>query len=124
MSVLQRMCQSDDHTHNLFFSFRIQFLYGTAPPNKNTKFGLSAGNLEVRVDLEKDEFITELVLDFTMAKPFLTRVFTKTNLGKTFGPLGGRGAQRFTFNGNKLMFIEGRSGNVVNQLTGYFDKCV
>ena len=102
----------------------MQFIYGTPPPTKDTILGYTdSGTYQVRVTLGKDEVIQEMVLDFTQGKPFLTRIIVQTNV-RQFGPFGGEGTQRFTLRGNKLMFVEGLSGPLVNQLTGYFDKCV
>ena len=102
----------------------MQFLYGTSQPSKDTILGYTdSGTYQVRVTLGKDEVIQDMVLDFTQGKPFLTRIIVQTNV-RQFGPFGGEGTQRFTIRGNKLMFVEGQSGPLVNQLTGYFEKCV
>ncbi len=108
---------------SLLLSFRLQFSYGTSPATENTKFGYTDSGYQVQVTLVKDEFIQELNLDFTLGKPFLTRVLVKTNL-RTLGPYGGEGGQTFIVRGNRLMYLDGMSGALINQLTAFFDRCL
>ena len=76
----------------------------------------------MQVTLVSNEYIQDIDLDFTIGKPFLTRLVLKTNL-RTLGPYGGEGGQRFSLSGSKLMYVDGRAGPLVNQLTLYFEKC-
>ena len=101
---------------------RLQFSYGTDPIATGDKLGFTDSGLQVKVTMMKDEYIQEMSLDFTSTKPFLTRLFVKSNL-RIYGPFGGHGAQKFDVKGSKLMFVEGKSGPLVDQLTFYFDKC-
>ena len=101
----------------------MQFMYGSSQGSKDTQFGnTESGTFQIQVKLSKDEYIQELVLDFTIGKPFLTRVYVQTNV-RDFGPFGGNGGRRYTLMGSKLMYVAGQSGPLVNQLTAYFDKC-
>ena len=77
----------------------------------------------MHVPLVKDEYIQELSLDFTVGKPFLTGLLIQTNI-RPLGPYGGQGGQTFTVKGSKLLYMDGRSGPLVNQLTAYYDKCL
>ncbi len=70
----------------------------------------------------KDEYIREMSLDFTLGKPFLTRVTMTTNV-REFGPFGGEGATRFVAKGTRLLFVDGETGPLVARFTAYYDKC-
>ena len=112
------------HTEFSFCPFlcRLQFSYGTDPIATGDKLGYTDSGLQVKVTMMKDEYIQEMSLDFTSTKLFLTRLFVKSNL-RIYGPFGGHGAQKFDVKGSKLMFVEGKSGPLVDQLTFYFEKC-
>ena len=77
----------------------------------------------MQVTLVNNEYINDVSLDFTLGKAFLTKVMVTTNL-RTLGPYGGEGGQTYNVKGSKLLFVEGRSGPLVNQLTLYYEKCV
>ena len=102
---------------------RLQFHYGADPVASGTRLGYTDSGYQVQVTMGKDEHIQEISLDFTTAKPFLTRLLVKTNL-REFGPFGGEGSEKFTVKGSKLMYVEGKSGPLVDQLTAYFEKCL
>ena len=106
----------------LFVLFRLQFYYGEAEPKSDTKFGYTDSGYTVQVTFVKNEYIQELSLDFTLGKTFLTKVVVNTNL-RTLGPYGGEGGKTSVMKGSKLMYVEGKSGPLVNQLTAYFDSC-
>ncbi len=87
-----------------------------------TKLGYTDSGYQVQVTLVDTEYIQDLNLDFSSGKPFLTRVLIKTNL-RTLGPYGGYGGQSFDLNGYKLLYVEGKSGPLINQVTAYFEHC-
>ena len=76
----------------------------------------------MQVTLVNNEYINDIELDFTVGKSFLTRLVLQTNL-RTLGPYGGEGGQRFSLSGSKLMYVDGKSGPLINQLAFYFEKC-
>ena len=102
--------------------FRLQFFYGTLEPEAATKLGYTDSGYQVQVTLVSNEYIQDIDLDFTVGKSFLSRMVLKTNL-RTFGPYGGEGALEYRLKGSKLLYIEGKSGPLINQLTIYYDQC-
>ncbi len=86
------------------------------------KLGYTDSGYQVQVTMGKDEYIQEMTLDFTIGKPFLTRIFMKTNV-REFGPFGGQGAERYHVTGSKLMYVEALSGPLVNRISAYYEKC-
>ncbi len=77
----------------------------------------------MQVTLVDGEYIQDISLDFTTGKPFLTKLLVVTNL-RTLGPYGGEGGQTFDVKGSKLLYVDGRSGPLVNQLSLYYEKCM
>ncbi len=76
----------------------------------------------MQVTLVNNEYINNIDLDFTVGKSFLSRMVLETNL-RTFGPYGGEGALAYSLEGSKLLYIEGKAGPLINQLTLYYDQC-
>ena len=103
--------------------FRLQFYYGTSPGTTSSKFGYTDSGYKVQVMVVNNEYINDVSLDFTLGKPFLTKMMVTTNL-RTLGPYGGAGGRTYNVKASKLLYVDGRSGPLVNQVTLYFEKCV
>ena len=75
------------------------------------------------VQLNPDEFITHMNLDFTEGTPFLTRLDVITTI-RTLGPYGAQGSHSFSTAGNKLLYATGRSGPMIDQLILHYEQCI
>ena len=105
--------------HNEYFIGSLRFWYGkTAGP----QHGYTTSGYEVKVDLANNEVITDVHVDFTSGKPFLTRLQIRTNL-RVLGPYGGRGGEQMITQGRRLLYISGRAGAMIDQISLHFNQC-
>ena len=83
----------------------------------------AATALSTSVQLSQNEHIKRIDLDFTQGQTFPTRLEVHTTI-RTLGPYGATSGNHYKTAGNTLLFAEGRSGSMVDQVTLYYDTCV
>lgn len=85
--------------------------------------GYTEVGFRVNVQLLKDEYIRSVEADFTLGKGYLSRLMVNTDR-RVLGPYGGLGGTNFSISGGKLLYIEGRSGPLIDNLSFVFDRCL
>jgi len=105
--------------YNSYVMFGVQLSYGGQTGNQH---GYTTSGFTTQVSFNSGEVITHLQVDFTRGQSFLTSVYVQTNI-RVLGPYGGVGERSYNTSGDRLLYIAGRSGSMVDQLTLYYDKC-
>jgi len=105
--------------YNAYVVFGLQFSFGGQQAGQH---GYTSSGFTTTVTMNTGETITHVQVDFTQGQQFLTQVIVHTNI-RVLGPYGGRGEQSFKTYGDRLLYISGRSGPMVDQMTLYYDKC-